>query len=44
MAQKQVKFWDISGNDDILVTALSGKIEGAKPACGKLLFESQVVF
>jgi FAD/FMN-containing dehydrogenase len=42
LASKNVKFLDISGNDEILVTVLSNK--GApKPSCGKLLFESRVV-
>jgi hypothetical protein len=42
LASKNVKFSDISGNDEILVTVLSEK-NSPQPSCGKLLFESRVV-
>lgn len=43
LAAQNVKFLDISGNDDILVTALSESKNGKQPSCGKMLFESRIV-
>ena len=43
MAKAGVRFVEISGNDEIVVTALSDRRHDAKPAAARLLFQSMVI-